>query len=99
MKARQEGLRRKNDRAARRRGVGHSRSEDLRKAKKRPAQQLEQRQQLQRARAAPWDPAVRVEVGTEFASMPTRTTVHTSAVNSMTAMWDTFHPIRVIWRA
>ncbi|CAL2058302.1 protein of unknown function [Streptomyces murinus] len=42
---------------------------------------------------------MRVEVGTEFASMPPRTTVHTSAVNSMTAMWDTFHPIRVICRA
>ncbi|TWV42604.1 hypothetical protein FRZ03_19575 [Streptomyces misionensis] len=63
----------------------------------RRAQQLEQRQQLQRARAAPWDPAVRVEVDAECASMPPRTTVHTCAVNSMTVMWDTIHLIRGIW--
>ncbi|GHE69770.1 hypothetical protein GCM10014715_24430 [Streptomyces spiralis] len=59
------------------------------------AQQPEQRQ-LQRARAAPWDPAVRVEVGAEFASMPTRTPVHTTPVNSTPGMWDMFHLIRFI---
>ncbi|GGN37164.1 hypothetical protein GCM10011578_081170 [Streptomyces fuscichromogenes] len=59
------------------------------------AQQLEQ-QQLQRARAAPWDPAVRVEVSAKFASMPTRTSVHTSRVNSTPGMWDTVHLIRFI---
>ncbi|GGW75966.1 hypothetical protein GCM10010503_61940 [Streptomyces lucensis JCM 4490] len=58
------------------------------------AQQLEQQQQLQRARAAPWDPAVRVEVGAKFASMPTRTAVHTRAVNSTPGTCDTFHLIR-----
>ena len=59
------------------------------------AQQLEQ-QQLQRARAAPWDPAVRVVGSAKFASMPTRTSVHTSAVNSAPGMWDMFHLIRFI---
>ncbi|GGX25212.1 hypothetical protein GCM10010383_64350 [Streptomyces lomondensis] len=59
------------------------------------AQQLEQ-QQLQRARAAPWDPAVRVEVSAKFASMPTRTPVHTSPVNSAPGMWDGVHLIRFI---
>ncbi|GAA2590626.1 hypothetical protein GCM10010424_43750 [Streptomyces lienomycini] len=63
------------------------------------AQQLEQRQQLQRARAAPWDPAVRVEASAKFASMPSRTAVHTSTVNSMTVMWDMFHLIRLIMLA
>jgi len=60
------------------------------------AQQLEQ-QQLQRARAAPWDPAVRVEVGAKFASMPTRQSVHTSTVNSTPGKWDAFHLIRFIY--
>ncbi|KMS67779.1 hypothetical protein ACM01_41475 [Streptomyces viridochromogenes] len=59
------------------------------------AQQLGQ-QQLQRARAAPWDPEVRVEVGAEFASMPTRTSVCTSGVNSAPVMWDIFHLIQFI---
>ena len=61
------------------------------------AQQLEQRQ-LQRARAAPWDPAVRVVVSAEFASMPTRTPVHTSCVNSAPGAGDVFHLIRFIWK-
>ena len=63
------------------------------------AQQLEQQQQLQRTWTAPWDPAVRVEVVAEFASMPTRTPVHTSTVNFMSAMWEMFHLIRFIWQA
>ncbi len=37
---------------------------------------------------------MRVEVNAKFASMPTRTAVHTWAVNSEPGMWDTFHPIR-----
>ncbi|GAA4313442.1 hypothetical protein GCM10023086_34300 [Streptomyces venetus] len=57
------------------------------------AQQLEQRQ-LQRARAAPWDPAVRVEVNAKFASMPTRTPVHTTTVNSAPGKCDGFHLFR-----
>ena len=64
----------------------------------REAQQLEQRQQLQRARAAPRDPAERVEVSAKFASMPTRTAVHTFAVNSTPGMWDAVHLIRFISR-
>ncbi|GAA4557658.1 hypothetical protein GCM10023097_65230 [Streptomyces collinus] len=59
------------------------------------AQQLGQ-QQLQRARAAPWDPAVRVVVSAKFASMPTRTPVHTFTVNSTPGMWDVVHLIRSI---
>lgn len=62
------------------------------------AQQLEQQQQLQRARAAPRDPAERVEVGAKFASMPTRTSVHTRTVNSVPGMWDMFHLIRFTWK-
>jgi hypothetical protein len=62
------------------------------------AQQLEQKQQ-QRARAAPWDPAVRVEAGAKFASMPTRTPVHTSAVNFVSAIWEMFHLYRFTWQA
>ncbi|GHD95811.1 hypothetical protein GCM10010508_61940 [Streptomyces naganishii JCM 4654] len=58
--------------------------------------QQPQWRQLQRARAAPWDPAVRVGVSAEFASMPTRTAVHTSTVNSTPGMWDMFHLIRFI---
>ncbi|GAA3146801.1 hypothetical protein GCM10017687_74800 [Streptomyces echinatus] len=58
------------------------------------AQQLGQQQQLQRARAAPRDPAMRVEVGAKFASMPPRTAVHTRTVNSAPGMWDMFHLIR-----
>ncbi|MPY62269.1 hypothetical protein FNH08_35540 [Streptomyces spongiae] len=60
------------------------------------AQQLEQ-QQLQRARAAPRNPAERVEVSAKFASMPTRTPVHTSAVNLTPDMWEMFHLIRSTW--
>ncbi len=54
------------------------------------AQQLGQQQQLQRARAAPWDPAVRVEVSAKFASMPISTSVHTSTVNFVSAIWECF---------
>ncbi|GAP52419.1 hypothetical protein GCM10010320_64940 [Streptomyces caelestis] len=57
------------------------------------AQQLEQ-QQRQRAWAAPRDPAERVEVSAKFASMPTRTPVHTRTVNSAPGMWDVVHLIR-----
>jgi hypothetical protein len=39
---------------------------------------------------------VRVEVSAEFASMPTRTAVHTRTVNSTPGMWDMFHLIRFI---
>ena len=63
------------------------------------AQQLEQQQQLQRAWAAPRDPAVRVEVVAKCASMPTRTPVHTSTVNCMSGMREMFHLIRFIWQA
>jgi hypothetical protein len=62
------------------------------------AQQLGQQQQ-QRARAAPWDPAERVEVSAKFASMPTRTSGHTSTVNSVTGWWDGFHLIRCFFEA
>ncbi|GGM05357.1 hypothetical protein GCM10010129_56240 [Streptomyces fumigatiscleroticus] len=68
---------------------------DLAAAGAHAAQQLEQRQ-LQRAREAPRDPAVRVEVSAEFASMPTRTPVHTPPVNSAPGPWDVFHLIRFI---
>ena len=60
------------------------------------AQQLEQQQQLQRARAAPWDPAEPVEVSAKCASMPTRTAGHTFTVNSTPRKWDMFHLIRSI---
>ncbi|GGR88667.1 hypothetical protein GCM10010269_29800 [Streptomyces humidus] len=60
------------------------------------AQQLGRRQQLQRTRAAPWDPAEPVEVSAKFASMPTRTAVHTRTVNSTPGMWDTVHLNRFI---
>lgn len=59
------------------------------------AQQPEQRQ-LQRARAAPRNPAERVGVSAGFASMPTRTPVHSSTVNSEPGSWDVVHLIRVI---
>ncbi|TLS45834.1 hypothetical protein FE633_11765 [Streptomyces montanus] len=39
---------------------------------------------------------MRVGVSTKFASMPTRTAVHTSTVNLMPAMWEMFHLIRFI---
>jgi hypothetical protein len=42
---------------------------------------------------------VRVEAVAEFASMPTRTPVHTSTVNFMSVMWEMFHLIRFIWQA
>ncbi|GAB1335988.1 hypothetical protein ACE1SV_25780 [Streptomyces sp. E-15] len=41
---------------------------------------------------------MRVEVSAKFASMPTRTSVHTRTVNSGPAMWDMFHLIRSIWQ-
>ncbi|PWJ03447.1 hypothetical protein DKG34_33295 [Streptomyces sp. NWU49] len=75
-----------------RRGVSRSR-----KVEGERAQQPEQ-QQLQRARAAPRDPAGRVEVSAKFASMPIRTPVHTSTVNTTPGMWDMFHLIRFISR-
>lgn len=39
---------------------------------------------------------MRVEVNAKFASMPTRTSVHTRSVNSAPGMWDMFHLIRFI---
>jgi hypothetical protein len=39
---------------------------------------------------------VRVEVSAKFASMPTRTAVHTFTVNSTPGMWDVVHLIRFI---
>ncbi len=39
---------------------------------------------------------MRVEVDAKFASMPTRTAVHTRTVNSPPGMWDMFHLIRFI---
>ncbi len=42
---------------------------------------------------------MRVEVSAKFASMPTRTAVHTSTVNSPPGMWDMFHLIRFTWLA
>lgn len=39
---------------------------------------------------------MRVEVSTKFASMPTRTAVHTFTVNSTPCEWDMFHLIRSI---
>ncbi|PAZ11874.1 hypothetical protein CLM62_32610 [Streptomyces sp. SA15] len=33
----------------------------------------------------------------KFASMPTRTSVHTCTVNSTPGMWDMFHLIRFIY--
>ncbi|KUO19025.1 hypothetical protein AQJ91_22775 [Streptomyces dysideae] len=39
---------------------------------------------------------MRVEVSAKFASMPTRTAVHTFTVNSTPGMWDMFHLIRFI---
>lgn len=77
-------------------GLGSRVARDSGTAGARLAQQLEQRQQLQRARAAPWDPAVRVEASAKFASMPTRTAVHTCTVNSVPVVWDMFHLIRFI---
>ncbi|QEV60377.1 hypothetical protein CP982_17975 [Streptomyces spectabilis] len=66
------------------------------------AQQLEQahaRVQRQRAGAAPEDPLLRVTESAKFASMPTRTAAHTSAVNSMSGMWTMFHRIRLFCQA
>lgn len=42
---------------------------------------------------------MRVEVSAKFASMPTRTAVHTFTVNSTPGMWDMVHLIRFIWLA
>lgn len=39
---------------------------------------------------------MRVEVSAKFASMPTRTAVCTSTVNSTPVKWDMFHLIRFI---
>lgn len=39
---------------------------------------------------------MRVEVSAKFASMPTRTPVHTDTVNSMPGMWDMVHLFRFI---
>lgn len=39
---------------------------------------------------------MRVEVSAKFASMPTRTPVHTRTVNLMSGMWAMFHLIRFI---
>ena len=77
--------------------AAEARSGDSAAAGARWAQQLrQQQQQLQRAWAAPRDPAVRVEVSAKFASMPTRTPVHTRDVNLMSGMWAMFHLIRFI---
>ena len=40
---------------------------------------------------------MRVEVVAKFASMPTRTSVHTRTVNSAPGGWDAIHPIRYVW--
>ncbi|MBP5863303.1 hypothetical protein F3K40_11800 [Streptomyces sp. LBUM 1478] len=61
----------------------------------RRAQQLGQ-QQRQLQRAAPRDPAERVEVSAKFASMPTSTAAHTSAVNFPSGMWMPVHLFRCI---
>ncbi len=42
---------------------------------------------------------MRVVVSAEFASMPTRTAVHTITVNLTPGMWDMFHLIRFISQA
>lgn len=42
---------------------------------------------------------MRVEVSAKFASMPTRTSVHTPTVNFMPAKWEMFHLIRFISQA
>lgn len=39
---------------------------------------------------------MRVEVSAKFASMPTRTPVHTLTVNLPSGMWEMFHLIRFI---
>lgn len=39
---------------------------------------------------------MRVEVSAKFASMPNRTSVHTSGVNLAPGMWDRFHLFRFI---
>ncbi|GHE49718.1 hypothetical protein GCM10018782_25610 [Streptomyces griseoaurantiacus] len=59
-----------------------------------PGQGTKCRQQLQRDRAAPWDPVSRVEAMAKFASMPPRTAVHTCGVNSSPGVWGVFHLIR-----
>lgn len=85
-------------RAVARRGRGFA-SVAARQPERGRAQQLEQQQQLQRTWAAPWDPAVRVEVDAKFASMPIRSPLHTLTVNFMSDMWGMFHLIRFIWQA
>ncbi|CAM5406826.1 hypothetical protein SGLAM104S_01990 [Streptomyces glaucescens] len=85
-------------RVPRRRGAGEGTaagSEGTRRGRSGWAQQPGQ-QQLQRARAAPRNPAVQLEVSAKFASMPTRTPVHTCTVNSATGSWDVVHLIRSI---
>jgi hypothetical protein len=42
---------------------------------------------------------MRVEVSAKFASMPTRTAVHTCTVNLTPGMWDTVHLFRFICEA
>ncbi|PBC63179.1 hypothetical protein BKI49_14655 [Streptomyces sp. Tue6028] len=42
---------------------------------------------------------MRVEVSAKFASMPSRTPVHTFTVNLMSKMWEMFHLIRFTWQA
>ncbi|GAA2545965.1 hypothetical protein GCM10010398_35950 [Streptomyces fimbriatus] len=66
------------------------------RSRERGRAQRPEQQQLQRARAAPRDPAGRVEVSAKFASMPIRTPVHTFTVNSTPGMWDMVHLIRFI---
>lgn len=39
---------------------------------------------------------MRVEVSAKFASMPISTSVHTSTVNFVSAIWEMFHLIRSI---
>ncbi|TGB06360.1 hypothetical protein E2651_23620 [Streptomyces sp. MZ04] len=39
---------------------------------------------------------MRVVESAKFASMPNRTPAHTFSVNSLSAMWDMFHLIRLL---
>lgn len=42
---------------------------------------------------------MRVRAVVKYANMPTRRPTHTRTVNSTPGMWDTFHPIRFLWKA